>query len=128
MGKDIRDWMPVLKGKTYCSPACGSGCTKKAYDTAHAKAEKLAEQMGKGWRVYVWENMGWHYKVKNRELEIWAGHAQFILFCNGDPQFVLQGTVAQALVRKAYMERQLWIKHQGLRLQHLKNTVLNLPE
>lgn len=56
-------WTPRLHGDRYCSPACGAGCTKSAFDRATGAAKKLAERLGKGWKPRVWENLGWHYAV-----------------------------------------------------------------
>lgn len=58
---------PIRRGKTYCSPRCGMGCTWEAFQEAGRKAEALvalcaAEGLGE-WRAEVWENLGWHYKV-----------------------------------------------------------------
>jgi hypothetical protein len=64
MGKVDR-WIPVLKGDTYCSPACGGGCTKAEFDEATSKAEELATRMGPGWKAHVWENLGWYWEVTN---------------------------------------------------------------
>lgn len=54
-------WEPVKRGRTYCSPGCGWGCTTVEYNHAKRAGEKLAKRMGKGWTVRVHENMGWHY-------------------------------------------------------------------
>lgn len=48
---------------TYCSPACGAGCSRAAFENAQDKSKVLAKVMGKGWKPVVWENMGWHWKV-----------------------------------------------------------------
>lgn len=55
---------PVLKDDKYCSPWCGCGCTKKAYDDAVEKSNQLCKQLGVNWKPRVWENCGWHYTVK----------------------------------------------------------------
>jgi hypothetical protein len=62
MGKE-RDWKPARRGKTYCSPACGMGCTETAHCNAVNESKALAKRMGKGWKPRVWENLGWHYAV-----------------------------------------------------------------
>jgi hypothetical protein len=49
--------------ETYCSPACGGGCSRESYEKAHVSAKKLASRLGKGWTPSVWENLGWHYCV-----------------------------------------------------------------
>ena len=59
------DWDPVRHGDTYCSPACGGGCTWKSYQLAKKRAQELADYMGSGWTPKVWENMGWHYEARS---------------------------------------------------------------
>ncbi len=61
-GTDLR-YTPVLRGGVYCSPACGAGCKKKAYDRAKNSADRLANRLGHGWVPEVFENLGWHYSV-----------------------------------------------------------------
>jgi len=59
-------WKPRLYGpmdETYCSSACGGGCTRESYEKAHEVSKKLASRLGKGWTPRVWENLGWHYCV-----------------------------------------------------------------
>jgi len=50
-------------GGVYCSPRCGGGCKRSAFERATAEANALAARMGDGWRPDVWENLGWHYVV-----------------------------------------------------------------
>ncbi len=52
---------PRRRGDIYCSPACGHGCTAEEYRKAHANAARLCKQLGTGWVVNVWENLGWHF-------------------------------------------------------------------
>lgn len=59
-----RDWTPVRRGKTFCSPACGGKCTKAAHDEAQRKAKELAARLGPGWRPRVWENLDWYWDVR----------------------------------------------------------------
>lgn len=61
---DARRWSPVRAGATYCSPACGNGCTWADYGKAVLAAASLATELGDGWEPEVWENLGWHYRVK----------------------------------------------------------------
>jgi hypothetical protein len=57
-------WTPRnLPGGIYCSPRCGCGCTKVAFDTANKDARALADKLGDGWIPRVWENGGWHWEV-----------------------------------------------------------------
>ena len=58
-------WDPISDGPTYCAPACGSRCTRAAYDRAEACAGLLARTLGPGWIPRVWENLGWHYSVRS---------------------------------------------------------------
>lgn len=60
---DPKGWVPILRGKIYCSPRCGGNCTLAAFQAATVAAEKLAKRLGPGWTPDVWENVGWHYKV-----------------------------------------------------------------
>lgn len=60
-------WKPKLHGKTYCSPACGAGCLKSAYDQAFADATATVKKMKtKGWQVHVWENRRWNWCLTNK--------------------------------------------------------------
>lgn len=67
--QQLPDWTPVENGHIYCSPACGMGCTKAAYEEAHqwaASAQKTLALTGMGhWEIDVWENLGWHWRLKN---------------------------------------------------------------
>ena|SRR5580704_13992510 len=68
------DWTPRhLPGGIYCSPACAGArgfCTEAAYNHANKEAEKLAKRLGDGWKVEIWENLGWHYRVSKGCFEI----------------------------------------------------------
>jgi hypothetical protein len=55
-----QDWTPVRDGDIYCSPACGAGCTFKAWEEAQAKSKAMADDLGPGWTPNVWENLGWY--------------------------------------------------------------------
>lgn len=67
MAKKALSWTPVKRGKIYCSPACGGGCTAAAHREATEKgrvlAEILSEAIGGTWTFRVWENLGWYYKA-----------------------------------------------------------------
>ncbi len=65
-----RAWKPVRRGRKYCSPACGSGCTHADFLAKKRKAAALVKALGKGWRQDVWENLGWHYGAKHKELGV----------------------------------------------------------
>ena len=32
----------------------------------------MKQMKGKGWKTHVWENLGWHYSVRNGTLEVYA--------------------------------------------------------
>jgi hypothetical protein len=65
------NWIPRHTGKgTFCSPACGAGCSIGDYELEIAKAERLAETLGEGWEVEISENLGWHSKIVFQESNI----------------------------------------------------------
>jgi hypothetical protein len=47
---------------TYCSSACGRGCTRAEYLLARRAGAALQRECGQG-RVHVCENLGWHCEV-----------------------------------------------------------------
>lgn len=63
-------WKPVWKGKTFCAPGCGRGCTRAEYKYAADCARSLALSMGKGWKPKVWENLGWHWSAEKGGLKL----------------------------------------------------------
>lgn len=63
-------WTPRRRGKVYCSPACGGGCTWADYRRASRRAEDLAVALGPGWSAVVWENLGWFWKAANGNAEV----------------------------------------------------------
>jgi hypothetical protein len=60
-------WNPVRQGETYCSPACGRGCTLTEFTEAHLRGNALREQLGQRWVVRVRENLGWHASVESHD-------------------------------------------------------------
>jgi len=56
-------WKPKRRGVTYCSSACGHGCTWPQFVRARLAAKRLAKRLGPGWKPYVWENFGWRYQA-----------------------------------------------------------------
>jgi hypothetical protein len=98
-----RDWTPRLIGDTYCSPACGMGCKKSAYDEAQRKALDLHNKMtGKAWSIRVWENLGWHYELVREskssafrcsimEVDNRDGTMRYIVYFNSNPQVITKG-------------------------------------
>lgn len=64
-------WKPVLKGTIYCAPGCGGQCTKAAYDKAVKDANATMLRMkGNGWKVVVFENLGWHWHVVSGPVQV----------------------------------------------------------
>lgn len=70
---------PVRRGKIYCSPACGAACTWRDYQTAIRKALALAARCGRGWKIRVNENCGWHYGATSPggHIHVYQGAAVF---------------------------------------------------
>ena len=56
-------WRPVPSGARavarFCSPACGAGCSLRAYDAAVRNAAVTASTLGPAWRPEVREAGGW---------------------------------------------------------------------
>jgi hypothetical protein len=66
-------WTPVSRGETYCSPACGAGCTRREYDRAVRDADRLVKRLrGSGWRAEVWENVGWHFRAVSGTVQVYG--------------------------------------------------------
>lgn len=72
----MRDWKPRRRGRIYCAPACGGDCTLAEHDKAQRTARRIARLLGKGWRVEVWENLGWHWRVTNGPVQLGACYAK----------------------------------------------------
>ncbi len=109
------NWKPVLRGKTYCSSACGGNCTKAAYDDCVKKAKALARRMGKGWKIRVHENLGWFYAVIKGEpvsysagfLEITPPHRPgdtYTAWVQSSPQFIVHDKDPKIALQKAIAE------------------------
>jgi hypothetical protein len=56
-------WRPVRRGRVYCSPGCGSECTRASFVACTRRAKALCARLGDGWTPNVSENMGWHYSA-----------------------------------------------------------------
>jgi hypothetical protein len=66
-------WTPVRRGKTYCSSACGSGCTVREHQRAVRDADALVKKLrGTGWRAVVWENLGWHFRAVSGPVQVYG--------------------------------------------------------
>lgn len=105
-------WIPKRRGKIYCSPACGGGCTYAEYLSAKTKAAKLVKRLGRGWKPRVWENLGWHYQaVKGdvlsvSELRRDCYHAYFVcgVFDGRTPQLAVSRALAHARTKIADLQ------------------------
>lgn len=84
-------WAPVRKGKIYCSPGCGAGCTYKEYERAISKSNRLQKKMGPGWKTRVWENLGWHYKLTRGPISLSESGGEYIALINDDPNVARGG-------------------------------------
>jgi hypothetical protein len=58
-------WVARRRGRIYCAPACGRGCTFAEYKEALKRSRAVASRLGPGWKPVVHENMGWHYYVSS---------------------------------------------------------------
>jgi len=96
----------VLRGKIYCSPACGFDCLKSDYDKAVEKADRVAKELGLGWKTVVWENCGWHARVEKGKCVIflYAGDRSCCWATTevgpDGRQFECEGTTAKMALRK----------------------------
>lgn len=104
-------WAPARRGKTYCSPACGHGCTWAKYQQAVQKAERLAKALGPFWKPRVWENLGWHWSARLEVLTEFAATSAEVHPLAGGPHFwvslLLNGTqvCARGRTPKAALRR-----------------------
>ena len=116
-------WKPVKRGKTYCSPACGMGCTEAAHCKAVNESKALAKRMGKGWRPKVWENLGWHYVVQKGKPDgiFGNGHIEitppsvpgdiYTAWIQTHPQFIVSHKDPKIALSKAIKELDRHIAH-----------------
>ena len=100
-------WTAKRKGNTRCAPACGRGCTEAEYQQARRMAKKALSQISdkRGWKVRIWENMGWHVALEKQGLKLYVKkaygerrlHYSTLLSADptsggGDPEFTLYQT------------------------------------
>lgn len=98
-------WKAVRRGRIYCAPACGAGCTFDAYTKALKEATALAKRLNKvseGWKPVVHENLGWHWRVSKGKLDVhkWRS-GEYGVFLQTSPQIVTSGPTPEAAVHDA---------------------------
>ena len=86
--KNKDGWVPVRRGKIYCSPACGGNCTHKEFLSATRKANALAKELGVGWKPVVRENLGWNFRAVLGVFEVFQDLGCYTAFFNGPKQFI----------------------------------------
>lgn len=80
-------WTPRRRGKLYCAPACGRGCTRAMYERAKREATTLVKVLGPGWKIRVWENLGWYGSAVCGDIEV--GIRENNAFHRDEPYFAL---------------------------------------
>lgn len=104
--RKARSWVPIHRGRIYCSPACGLGCTRAEYEKAFKDCADLCKLLGPGWEPEVWENLGWHYACNKGVLRLHPiidrrnGNrlVSYMAYFNGSTQLVEQHEEAKSAV------------------------------
>ena len=101
-----QNWTPKRNGQTYCAPACGGRCSWTAYQRARIKARRAAARMGRGWRVNVFENLGWHWDVVSPDGSIEIGQSSYdpTFRASIDHKYWGHGKTADAALKAALVE------------------------
>ena len=105
-------WTPVRRGKVYCSPACGGGCTHQSYLKAQAQAQEMLDQLGpptkdgNAWEKRVHENLGWYGSVRlmiNGQVmaQVQKNRVGYSAYIESSPQFVADGETPMQAVQNA---------------------------
>lgn len=106
-------WKARRNGEIYCSPACGSNCTRASYEQALKLAAALCKELGPSWVPRVWENMGWHCQASS-SCGRWHVHISkaplgtpsYTVFLSPQPsqggKWVAHGKTPQAALRKVW--------------------------
>ena len=58
---------PVRDGEVFCSPRCGFRCTWQSFKECYEHAERLQADLGSGWSINIWDNLGWHVDLVNAD-------------------------------------------------------------
>lgn len=77
-------WTPRRHGKFFCAPACGAGCTRADYLKAREVGRQLVNELGAGWKMQVWENLGWHCKAVRDGLQVYPEEGRYSAFIGTD--------------------------------------------
>ena len=98
------------RGAKYCSPACGFGCTWKAYQQALKEGAALAKRLGKGWKAHTRENGTWYWFVMDStgSLELHQYRKRLFRvyvwrFVGTSSNFVVEGTTPEKAVAAALL-------------------------
>ena len=122
-------WKPVRKGKFYCAPACGRACTHEEYLKAKEAAKELCALLGPNWKPRVWENLGWHYEAKARNMTVsprgwsaWESTSDYrASYDIGANQFEGEDADPRRAVVKAYLRAQKLINETAASNKALLN-------
>ena len=116
------NWKPVRKGATYCSSACGGQCTRADYEKANEAGKLVLASLKnpKGWRVRVWENLGWHVSICKGEMSIhWAKYSRGVryhVYCHSVPHDYRYFTSANKAIEQ-------WAKGVKSHIRHCEKVV-----
>lgn len=113
-------WTPRRRGRIYCAPACGRGCTKAEHDAALAKARKLAERLGEGWEPILRENLGWFYRARKGNVDVHENvnlnHSYTAYITEGDGGsggvWVGSGSTPRAAIEAALATARIEVEHK----------------
>lgn len=73
-------WKPIRRGQIYCSPACGANCKHSDYLKCFTDGKAAISRLKTtGWKLNVWENMGWHFCLVNTKCAM-SIHASGLTF------------------------------------------------
>ena len=127
MANKLQRYKPQRHGITYCSSFCGRGCTWDEFQVAKRDAKKLATSLGKGWKVRVWENLGWHYCANSPcgRIKVHKGHNDYFAFL-GEPdscggRWSADGKTARSAIRNVIAMAKAELKEINAHITGLPN-------
>ena len=105
---------PIRRGHTFCSPACGVGCTWEAHQRAQRRAADLVTALP-GWTSRVWENVGWHAAAKSPDgfYKVHSRRGSFTCLLGTDPvggTWVGRGQTPAEAIEDARAKARTWGK------------------